>query len=83
MVSIVGSDAARAAGFQTIAGSMPDSAAYRDSVRADIIAMAAAGDVMVPVSETFVLRDAREAIALVASGRAGGKVALVPDSNDV
>lgn len=83
MVTIVGSDAARAAGFQTIAGSMPDSAAYRDSVRADIIAMAAAGDVMVPVSETFVLRDAREAIALVASGRAGGKVALVPDSNDV
>ncbi|MBV0893751.1 zinc-binding dehydrogenase [Microbacterium sp. NC79] len=83
MVTIVGSDAARTAGFRTIAGSMPESAAYRDSVRADIIAMAAAGDVMVPVSETFVLRDAREAIALVACGRAGGKVALVPDSNDV
>ena len=82
MVTIVGTDAARQAGFIAISGTMAESAAFRDSVRADIIALAESGELVVPVAKTFVLRQAVEAMELVSSGRAGGKVALVADSND-
>ena len=83
LVTIVGTAAARDAGFQAIGGNQAESAAYRDSVRGELVDLAGAGDLVVPVSETFLLRQAVEALELVMSGRAGGKVALVPDSNDV
>lgn len=83
MVTIMGNPAAIEAGFTMIGGTFPESAVYRDSVRAELIAMAASGDLIVPVVKTFVLRDALAALDLVASGRAGGKVALVPDSNGI
>lgn len=83
MVTIVETEVAKDAGFQFIGGVAPENAAYRASVRAELIDMAARGDLVVPVSETFVLRQALDALDLVSSGRAGGKVALVPDSNDV
>lgn len=83
LVTIVGTAAACDAGFQAIGGNQAESAAYRDSVRGELVDLAGAGDLVVPVSETFLLRQAVEALELVMSGRAGGKVALVPDSNDV
>lgn len=78
-VTIVGSAAMTDAGFTAIGGTQAASAAFRDSVRADLIAMAGAGDLVVDVARTFPLTQAREALELVAAGKAGGKVALVPE----
>lgn len=65
-------------GFRAIAGSMPDSARYRDGVRAGLVGLAGTGELVVPVSRTFPLGQAVEALELVMSGRAGGNVALLP-----
>lgn len=76
----VGAPAARAAevGVRRIAGAMPDSAAYRDSVRAEIIGLAAAGRLTVPVAATYPLADALTAVEVLRSGNPGGKLALLP-----
>lgn len=76
----IGAPAARAAeaGVRRVAGAMPDSAAYRDAVRADLIGLAAAGTLTVPVAATYRLTDALTAAELLRSGHPGGKLALVP-----
>ena len=65
-------------GIRAIGGAMPASAAYRDRVRADLVAMAGRGELVVPVARTFPLDQAREALALLRTGHPGGKLALVP-----
>lgn len=65
-------------GFHLIGGGMPASAAYRDSVRAELIALAGAGRLEVPVSRTYPLADAPEALRFLAEGHPGGKIALIP-----
>ncbi|MER7278613.1 NADP-dependent oxidoreductase [Dactylosporangium sp. NPDC000244] len=77
-VTIVPSDRARDAGIRAIAGALPDSAEYRDSVRARLLGWAAEGRLVVPVAKTFPLAEALAAIELVRSGHPGGKVALIP-----
>ncbi|WP_433088992.1 quinone oxidoreductase family protein [Dactylosporangium sp. CA-052675] len=77
-VTIVASDRSRDAGIRAIAGALPDSAAYRDSVRARLLGWAGEGRLVVPVARTFPLTEALAAIELVRSGHPGGKVALVP-----
>ncbi len=57
---------------------MPASAAYRDSVRAHLIELAAAGSLEVPIARTFALADAPEALRFLAGGHPGGKIALIP-----
>ncbi|WP_432994518.1 quinone oxidoreductase family protein [Dactylosporangium sp. CA-233914] len=79
-VTIVGSERSRAAGITAIAGNLPASAAYRDSVRARLLDLAAEGRLVVPVARTFPLTQALAAIDLVRTGHPGGKVALVTDS---
>lgn len=76
IVTIVARERAQRDGFIALGGTQPESAAYRDSVRADLIAHAAAGDLVVPIAQTFHLSQARTALELVAGGHAGGKVAL-------
>lgn len=76
IVTIVARDRAQRDGFVALGGTQPESAAYRDSVRADLIAHAAAGDLVVPIAQTFHLSQARTALELVSGGHAGGKVAL-------
>lgn len=61
-----------------IAGNMPDSAAFRAAVRARLVELAGAGELEVVVAKTFPLEQAPDALALVASGHPGGKVALIP-----
>ncbi|MFT3660671.1 MAG: NADP-dependent oxidoreductase [Gordonia sp. (in: high G+C Gram-positive bacteria)] len=78
IVTVAAPAAARAHGFTALAGSQPISAAYRDSVRAELVALLAAGELEVPIARTFPLDRAREALALTASGRAHGKVVVVP-----
>ncbi|GLL04811.1 NADP-dependent oxidoreductase [Dactylosporangium matsuzakiense] len=77
-VTIVASERSRAAGIRAIAGNLPQSAAYRDSVRARLIAWADEGRLVVPVARTFPLTEAPAAIDLVRTGHPGGKVALIP-----
>lgn len=50
----------------------------RDAARAQIVSLAAAGQLRVHVVATFPLERAAEALALVADGRPGGKVVLTP-----
>lgn len=77
VVTIAAHARAQAEGFRRIQGAIPESAAYRNSVRAELIALAAAGELRIPVAGTMALENAREALALVAAGRSGGKIALV------
>lgn len=78
IVTIAAAGRAEQDGFTAIAGAMPASAAYRDSVRADLVALAADGRLVVPVARTFPLSDAAEAARLLMEGHPGGKFAMVP-----
>jgi NADPH:quinone reductase len=78
IVTIAAQGRAAAKGFPAIGGADPESKAFRDSVRADLIARAGAGTLVVPVARTFPLADAKDALALLETGHPGGKLALVP-----
>ncbi len=78
VVTIAAADRARAEGFTAIAGAMPASQAYRDSVRADLVRLAGEGRLVVPVARTFRLADALEAAELLMSQHPGGKLVLEP-----
>ncbi|BDV30707.1 NADP-dependent oxidoreductase [Microbacterium terricola] len=78
IVTIAAPQRAAEAGFRAIAGAQPASAAYRDGVRAELIALADAGRLQVPLARTYPLAEAREAVRFLAEGHPGGKIALVP-----
>lgn len=78
IVTIAAAERAKAEGITTIAGAMPASKAYRDSVRARLVRWAGEGRVVVPVARTFPLADAREATELLMSQHPGGKLVLQP-----
>ncbi len=78
IVTIAAMARGQAAGIKVIGGSMPASAFFRDEARAGLIAMAAAGDLVVPVARTYPLAQAPEALAFLRNGHPGGKLALVP-----
>lgn len=78
IVTIAAPARAKAEGFRAIAGSMPDSARFRDEVRTELIALAQNGDLVVPLARTFPLDQAPEAHHLLATGHPGGKLALLP-----
>jgi NADPH:quinone reductase-like Zn-dependent oxidoreductase len=65
-------------GFHAIGGMNPASAAYRDTIRPELIALAASGDLEVPVARTFPLDEAPAALDLLRGGHPGGKLALLP-----
>ncbi|WP_448222207.1 quinone oxidoreductase family protein [Gordonia iterans] len=78
ILTVAAPAAAREHGFTALSGADPASAAYRDSVRAELVSLLADGELEVPVAQTFPLTRAREALDLVASGGAHGKVVLLP-----
>jgi NADPH2:quinone reductase len=78
IVTIAAMGRAQTDGFTAIGGAMPASAAFRDQARAGLIALAATGDLVVPVARTYPLEQAREALAFLRGGHPGGKLALVP-----
>ena len=78
VVTIVSPDRAAADGFLWIAGALPESARFRDIARARVLELAASGALEVPVSRTFPLAEAVEAVRFVMTGHPGGKVALLP-----
>jgi NADPH:quinone reductase len=78
IVTIAAMARGKEAGIKVIGGAMPASAAYRDAIRPDLIALAAAGELEVPVARTYALKDAPEALAFLRDGHPGGKLALIP-----
>ncbi|WP_341957827.1 zinc-binding dehydrogenase [Microbacterium sp. LWH13-1.2] len=80
IVTIAAASRAKSDGILVIAGSMPDSARFRDAVRGQLVALAQAGELVVPLARTFALEDAPAALALLADGHPGGKLALVPSA---
>lgn len=78
IVTIANAPRADREGFRAIGGRMPASAAYRDSIRSQLIQFAADGRLEVPVAQTFPFDEAITALTLLKSGHAGGKLALVP-----
>ena len=79
IVTIAAHARAKADGFTLIAGAIPASAAFRDKARTRLIALAASGDLVVPVARTFPLSEARQALELLSEQHPGGKLALLPE----
>jgi NADPH:quinone reductase len=65
-------------GVHVIGGDLPDSAAYRNGVRADLVGLAAVGGLEVPMARSYPLEQALDAMELLRGGHPGGKVALLP-----
>jgi NADPH:quinone reductase-like Zn-dependent oxidoreductase len=78
IVTIAAGHRAESDGIRHIAGAMAASKAYRDSVRADLVALAAEGKLEVPVARTYPLVDALDAVEVILGGHPGGKLALIP-----
>jgi len=76
LVTIANAEAVTAAGGQAIGGAT--GTAFRDSVRAELVRLAAEGGLDIPVVRTFPLDEARAAFEFVLEGHAGGKVVLIP-----
>lgn len=77
IVTIVAAARAAEEGIHAINGAQPESAAYRDSVRADLLALAGSGRLQVPVARTYPLAEAIEALTFLKDGHPGGKIALL------
>jgi NADPH:quinone reductase len=65
-------------GIRVIGGDLPESAAYRDGVRAELVRLANEGSLEVPMARTYALDRAMDAVELIRGGHPGGKVALIP-----
>lgn len=78
IVTIAAAERVRADGFRWIVGSAPESARFRDSIRGDLVSLAARGMLEVPVARTYPLSDAVEATRFLAEEHPGGKIALIP-----
>nr|WP_284288323.1 zinc-binding dehydrogenase [Angustibacter aerolatus] len=78
LVTIAAFQRAQDEGFVVVGGTMPESRAFRDEVRLRLLEAAGRGEIVVPVARTFPLRDAQDALRLLADGHPGGKAALIP-----
>jgi NADPH:quinone reductase-like Zn-dependent oxidoreductase len=79
IVTIAAMGRAAAAGIKAVGGGTPDSSAFRARVRPRLVQLAADGELVVPVARTFPLAEAKDALRLLMTGHAGGKLALVPE----
>jgi NADPH2:quinone reductase len=78
IVTIAAKERGARVGIRVIGGDLPESAAYRDGVRAELVGLAAEGRLEVPMARTFPLEQAPTAAELLAAGHPGGKIALIP-----
>ncbi|GAA1940177.1 NADP-dependent oxidoreductase [Agromyces allii] len=67
---------AKDAGVRISAGMAPASIAFRMPQRAVVLGLAADGELELAIAGTFPIAEAKDALRLVASGHAGGKVVL-------
>lgn len=78
IVTIAAPARAQQDGIRWIAGSMPESTRFRDGIRGELADFAQQGILDVPVARTYPLAQVREAVAFLAGGHPGGKLALIP-----
>jgi NADPH:quinone reductase-like Zn-dependent oxidoreductase len=78
IVTIAAKQRGADAGIRVLGGDLPESAAYRDGVRADLVRLAGEGRLEVPMARTYPLDRALEAAEFLSSGHPGGKIALLP-----
>lgn len=78
IVTIVAAKRAEAEGFHAVFGAQPESQAFRDAHRAELLELAGSGRLQVPVARTYPLAEAPEALAFLEEGHPGGKLALIP-----
>jgi len=78
IVTIAAFERAQRDGFRAVGGVQPASRVFRDEARAALLALAARGDLVVPVARTYPLEQAREALTFLREGHTGGKLALIP-----
>ena len=76
VVTIVDAPRAKADGYVFVGASNPESAPFRAQAAPRIVAMAADGDLAVPMAATFAFDDAPAAFALLTSPHPPGKIAL-------
>jgi len=76
IVTIVAAPRAKADGYVFVGGSNPASAPFRAQAAPRIVAMAASGDLVVPMAATFPFEEAPAAFALLTSPHPPGKIAL-------
>jgi NADPH:quinone reductase-like Zn-dependent oxidoreductase len=77
IVSIAAFGRAQKDGFQAIGGGTPGSAEFRNKVRAHLVALAAEGNLEVPIGQTFPFEQVKNALELLKSQHPGGKLALL------
>jgi NADPH:quinone reductase len=80
LVTLTASRRAAAEGFTAIGASNPASGPFRARARTDVVEMAAARKLTVPIARTFPFQDAREAVAALRGPHPSGKLALVLDA---
>lgn len=78
IVTIAASARAESDGIRWIAGAIPESQRFRDSIRGELIQLAQQGVLEVPVAQTYPLADAQSAAIFLSAGHPGGKLALIP-----
>jgi NADPH:quinone reductase len=78
IVTIAAKQRGARVGIRVLGGDLPESAVYRDGVRAYLVGLAAAGRLEVPMARTFPLDQALAAAELLGSRHPGGKLALIP-----
>ncbi|HXP57992.1 MAG TPA: NADP-dependent oxidoreductase [Streptosporangiaceae bacterium] len=71
---------AAADGFRSVGAANPVSGPFRARARSRIIALAAAGELTVPMARTFPLSQAPAALALLRGPHPAGKLALINDN---
>jgi NADPH2:quinone reductase len=64
--------------FRAIGGTLPESAAYRDGIRAHLLDLVAGGQLVVPMAVTYPLSEAPHALEVLRGQHPGGKLALIP-----
>jgi NADPH:quinone reductase len=77
VVTIAAAPRAKADGYVFVGASNPASGPFRAAARARILKLAADGDLVVPMAQTFPFEQAPAALAMLTSPHPPGKVALV------
>jgi NADPH:quinone reductase-like Zn-dependent oxidoreductase len=80
IISIAAFGRAAQEGYQILSGANPATVAFRDNARTRLIELAAHGQLVVPVAQTFPLAQAKSALEVLISRHPGGKLALIPET---
>jgi NADPH:quinone reductase len=79
LVTIVAAVRAKADGYVFVGASNPQSGPFRAAARSRILELAAGGDLVVPMAQTFPFEEAQAALAMLTGPHPPGKIALVSE----